>query len=71
MHKNMRTHMHMATNIELNEQLLKEVMKLGGIRTKKEAVNEAIPEHVQRREHIKIIDGFGKVESEVFMTAAR
>ena len=29
----------MATNIELNEKLLTKAMKLGGMTTKKEAVN--------------------------------
>ena len=53
---------HMATNIELNERLLTKAMKLGGMRTKKEAVNEALAEYVQRREQLKITDLFGKVE---------
>jgi Arc/MetJ family transcription regulator len=54
--------MHMATNIELNEKLLTKAMKLGGIKTKKEAVNEALAEYVQRREQIKVTEMFGKVE---------
>jgi Arc/MetJ family transcription regulator len=53
---------HMATNIELNENLLKRAMKLGGMRTKKEAVNEALAEYVQRREQLKITELFGTVE---------
>lgn len=52
----------MATNIELNEKLLSRAMKLGGMRTKKEAVNQALAEYVQRREQLKILDFFGKVE---------
>jgi Arc/MetJ family transcription regulator len=52
----------MATNIELNEDLLTKAMKLGGMRTKKDAVNEALTEYVQRREQLKIIELFGKVE---------
>lgn len=52
----------MATNIELNEKLLSKAMSLGGIRTKKEAVNEALIEYVQRREQLKIIELFGTVE---------
>ncbi len=52
----------MATNIELNEKLLTKAMKLGGITTKKEAVNEALAEYVQRREQIKVTELFGKVE---------
>jgi Arc/MetJ family transcription regulator len=53
---------HMATNIELNESLLSRAMKLGGMRTKKEAVNGALAEYVQRREQLEIIELFGKVE---------
>jgi Arc/MetJ family transcription regulator len=53
---------HMATNIELNEKLLTKAMKLGGITTKKEAVNQALAEYVQRREQIKVTEMFGRVE---------
>lgn len=52
----------MATNIELNEPLLSQAMRLGGMKTKKEAVNQALSEYVQRREQIKILDFFGKVD---------
>lgn len=52
----------MATNIELNEKLLAKAMMLGGMRTKKEAVNEALSEYVQRREQLKVLDFFGTVE---------
>lgn len=52
----------MATNIELNEPLLTKAMRLGGMKTKKEAVNQALFEYVQRREQIKILDFFGKVD---------
>lgn len=52
----------MATNIELNEKLLVKAMQLGGMRTKKEAVNEALAEYVQRREQLEITELFGKVE---------
>jgi|TARA_B110000467_G_scaffold164106_1_gene192041 Arc/MetJ family transcription regulator len=49
----------MATNIELNESLLSKAMSLGGMRTKKEAVNQALAEYVQRREQLKVLDLFG------------
>lgn len=52
----------MATNIELNEPLLSKAMRLGGMKTKKEAVNQALLEYVQRREQLKVLDFFGKVE---------
>lgn len=37
-------------------------MRLGGMRTKKEAVNQALSEYVQRREQLKILDFFGTVD---------
>lgn len=52
----------MATNIELDEDLLSKAMSLGGMRTKKEAVNQALYEYVQRREQLKVLDFFGTVE---------
>ena len=52
----------MATNIELDERLVSKAMRLGGMKTKKEAVNEALSEYVQRREQLKVIELFGTVE---------
>jgi hypothetical protein len=52
----------MATNIELNEPLLSKSMRLGGMKTKKEAVNQALFEYVQRREQPRVLDFFGKVD---------
>lgn len=52
----------MATNIELNEPLLSMAMRLGGMKTKKEAVNQALAEYVQRREQLKILEFFDKVD---------
>lgn len=52
----------MATNIELNENLVTKAMKLGGMKTKKEAVNEALAEYVQRRQQLEVTELFGKVE---------
>jgi Arc/MetJ family transcription regulator len=54
--------MHMATNIDLNEPLLSKAMRLGGMKTKKEAVNQALNEYVQRREQLRVLDFFGKVD---------
>ena len=54
----------MATNIELNEPLLSKAMRLGGMKTKKEAVNQALSEYVQRREQLRVLDFFGKVDSD-------
>lgn len=53
---------HVLSNIELNEPLLTKAMRLGGMKTKKEAVNQALFEYVQRREQLKVLDFLGKVE---------
>ena len=56
--------LHVAKNVELNETLLKKAMTLGGLRTKKDTVNEALAEYVQRREQLNIIELFGTIEYE-------
>jgi len=53
---------HMATNIELDEPLLAKAMQLGGVKTKKEAVHQALTEYVQRREQLEILNFFGTVD---------
>ena len=52
----------MATNIDLDPALLEEAMKLGGHRTKRAAVTEALREYVERREQLRILELFGTVE---------
>jgi len=52
----------MATNLAIDDRLLKEAQKAGGHRTKKATVTEALVEYVQRREQAKIVSLFGKVE---------
>jgi len=52
----------MATNIDLNEKLVGKAMRLAQVRTKKEAVNLALQEFVDRREQLKVIELFGTVD---------
>jgi len=52
----------LRTNIELNEKLVNEAMKLTHIKTKKELVNYAIEELVHKIKRKKILDLEGKVE---------
>lgn len=54
----------MATNLALDDTLIEEAKKMGGHRTKREAVTAALKEYVQRRKQEKILDLFGKVEYE-------
>ena len=52
----------MATNLAIDGRLLDKALRVGGHRTKKETVTEALTEYVQRRERMKIIDLFGKID---------
>lgn len=52
----------MATNLALNDALLSEAQKIGNFKTKKEIVNTALYEFIQRRKQLEIIKLFGKVE---------
>ncbi len=52
----------MATNLAIDAELLGEAQKVGGHRTKKDTVNEALREYIQRRRQAKLIDIFGKID---------
>ena len=52
----------MATNLAIDERLLEEAQKIGGQKTKRATVNEALQEYVQRRKQAKIVELFGTVE---------
>lgn len=52
----------MATNLNIDEQLLNEALSLGGKRTKRETVNEALAEYIRHRKQRKIVQLFGKID---------
>lgn len=52
----------MATNLALDDELIREAQKLSGHRTKKAAVTEALQEYIERRKQIEIINIFNKIE---------
>jgi hypothetical protein len=52
----------MATNLAIDGRLLDKALRVGGRRTKAETVMEALREYIQRRERLKIIDLFGKID---------
>ena len=52
----------MATNLELDDALIRKAVKLGGHRTKKAAVTQALTEYIQYLEQQGITDLFGEVE---------
>ena len=52
----------MATNLAIDDRLLEEARKVGGQRTKKATVTEALNEYIQRRKQQRIVDLFGKID---------
>ncbi len=52
----------LRTNIELDEKLVKEAMKLTNKKTKKELVNYALEELLKRFKRKKLLELEGKVE---------
>lgn len=51
----------MRTNVFVNEELLKESMKLANVKTKKEAINLALKEFVENRKKKNLKELKGKV----------
>lgn len=56
----------MPTNLAIDERLLNEALKVGGHKTKKNTVNEALKEFIQRRKQKNILSMFGKIEMKPF-----
>ena len=52
----------MATNLDLDPALIDEALAVGGRRTKKEAVTEALKEYIARRRQTQITRLFGTVD---------
>ncbi len=52
----------MATDLAIDDDLLNKALELGGKKTKKDTVNEALKEFIVRRERKKVLDLFGTVE---------
>ena len=52
----------MTTNLAVDDELLKEAMKAGGLRTRQATVRQALKEFVLRRKQTKIMDLFGQVD---------
>jgi Arc/MetJ family transcription regulator len=50
------------TNLQIDDRLLNRARKVGGFRTKKDTVNQALAEFLRRREQRGIGDLFGTVD---------
>lgn len=53
---------HMATNLAIDEKLLEEALRVGGHRTKKATVNEALAEYILHRKQAAVVELFGTVD---------
>ncbi len=54
--------LNMATNLAIDDKIIEEAKKVGGHRTKKAAVLEALREYIQHHKQIEIIDIFGTIQ---------
>jgi Arc/MetJ family transcription regulator len=52
----------MPTNLAIDDDLLREAQRIGGHRTKKAAVTEALEEYIRRRKQLQILDLFGQID---------
>ncbi|OQX20611.1 MAG: DUF2191 domain-containing protein [Desulfobulbaceae bacterium A2] len=52
----------MATNLAIDIKLLEEAQKVGHLRTKRETVNLALKEFVNRRRQLEVIHVFGTMD---------
>ena len=52
----------MATNLQIDDRLIRKAVKLGGHRTKKAAVTQALADYVRHLEQEKILALFGTVD---------
>lgn len=54
----------MATNLQIDDKLIQTAVQLGGHRTKKEAVTQALIEYNQHLQQVKVISLFGTIDYE-------
>lgn len=52
----------MATNLDIENELLEAAMRAGGHKTKKAAVTNALMEYIRRREQASVVELFGSVD---------
>ena len=58
----MCNNLHMATNLAIDDSLMQEALLIGGHRTKKATVMEALREYILRRKQAQVLDLFGTIE---------
>ena len=55
----------MATNLAIDDKLLEEALSISGFKTKKDTVNHALKEFINRRKQLELISLFGKLDPDV------
>ena len=54
----------MATNLSIDNELMDAALKIGGLKNKKDTVNQALREFINRRKTADIIALFGKIDND-------
>jgi Arc/MetJ family transcription regulator len=52
----------MATNLSIDPDLLRTALNISGLKTKKETVNLALKEFINRRKQLEILELFGTMD---------
>lgn len=52
----------MPTNLAIDDRLLEEARRIGGRKTKRETVNDALQEFIQRRQRLDLVTLIGTVD---------
>ena len=52
----------MPSNLAIDDKLLNNALQIGGHKTKRETVNEALSEYVLKRKRKKVLEAFGTVD---------
>ncbi len=55
----------MPTNLAIDDELLEAAKRAGGHRTKRETVNDALTEYIQRRQQLAALKVLGTIEFDV------
>jgi len=52
----------MATNLAIDDVLLREAQTIGRHKTKKATVTEALKEYIRKRKQLEVLNLFGKID---------
>jgi Arc/MetJ family transcription regulator len=52
----------MPTNLAIDDNLIEEARRIGGHKTKKEAVTSALAEYIAHRKRLEILSSFGTID---------